>query len=178
MKHLPACHAVRIDHRERPSPGPLPVAFIHADSSTGQSQNNASISQDPSASGVQGDSPAEPSSAQAPKRALRALTEVLDNLETKQDAASGAGLAGGPEGEAGPSSAQGEEEAALLASLAKGGAGPSGQGAAASPGSELLSQQFGYAALGGYVPRPGSTAHPRVHPRMVYAPGQTYNPEV
>ncbi|KAF5842232.1 hypothetical protein DUNSADRAFT_8632 [Dunaliella salina] len=51
-----------------------------------------------------------------------------------------------------------------------------------TPGEKLLSKEYGYAAIGGVVPKgPPSMlspqAHPRLHPRRSFMPGQTYEPE-
>jgi len=52
---------------------------------------------------------------------------------------------------------------------------------------ELIHPQYGYAVVGGVIPKSTSTskplidsifeAQPRVHPKRTFAPGQTYNPE-
>lgn len=63
---------------------------------------------------------------------------------------------------------------------------PSMQPAAeANPGSKLLHDKYGYAALGGIVPKETSgdgpdmlASQPRVHPRRTFTPGQRYEPSV
>ena len=61
---------------------------------------------------------------------------------------------------------------------------------AAAPASELMHKEFGYAVLGGYIPskvapdQPSAAtaftfqAQPRLHPRRMFAPGQSYQPSV
>uniref|UniRef100_A0A7S3VN46 Small ribosomal subunit protein bS18c n=1 Tax=Dunaliella tertiolecta TaxID=3047 RepID=A0A7S3VN46_DUNTE len=94
----------------------------------------------------------------------------------------------GPQGPPSPEADQPEDDGIDMDVLAPSAQAGRGQGPATSvpreptPGEKLLSKEYGYAAVGGVVPRgPPSMlspqAHPRLHPGRTFMPGQTYEPE-